>query len=60
MALSALAEVLHSYPVEVGKNQSIDDGSRDEAAVVLVIFNPVENLIACVGHKELGYNKGVE
>ncbi len=48
-----MPKILHCYPIEIGENDSADDSRRNETTVVLIILNPIENLVASIGHEEL-------
>ena len=54
-----MSEVFHGEPVEVNDWHGEDKVARPHATVVIVVFNPVKQLVTCVGHKQLGNEDGV-
>ena len=54
-----MSEVLHSDPVDIHEEDSRDKGGWEEAAIVLVIFNHVQDAVASVGHQPFADDEGV-
>ena len=56
---STMSEVLHCDPIDVHEEQSRDQGGWQEAAIVLIIFNLVQDAVSSVGHQPLADYEGV-
>ena len=56
---STMSEVLHCDPIDVHEEQSRDQGGWQEAAIVLIIFNLVQDAVSSVGHQPLADDEGV-
>ncbi len=56
---STVSEVLHSDPVGIHEEDSRDQGGWEEAAIVLIIFNCIQDAVASVGHQPLADDEGV-
>ena len=54
-----MSEVLHCDPIDVHEEKSRDKSGWQEAAIILIIFNLVQDAVSCVGHQPLADDEGV-
>ena len=47
-----MSEVLHGDPVDIHEANGGHESARYQTAVVLIVFDPVEQFVASVGHEQ--------
>ena len=57
---SVVPEVLHGHPVRINKKPNQQDPTRNGAAVVLVVLDPVKSPVTSVWHQQLRYQDGID
>ena len=55
-----MTEVFHRDPIEVHKYQGCDHCARYQAAIILVIFDPIQDPIPRVWHKKLANDECIK
>lgn len=55
-----MSEVFHGNPVDIHEKDCRHQATWDQAAVILIVFDFVQDAIPCVGHESLTDDKGVD
>ena len=54
-----MSEKLHRHPIPICKNHDTDNHTWNKENIMFIIFDPIEDPVTCIWHKNLTYNHGI-